>query len=368
MENTNQILNKRKANLVEYFPVEILGQFSGDILNRQKSLAAQGYFASLELAAVVEMWWQKPTGPLILEGEPGTGKTSLAIALQKSENAAFYRIDCHQRTSAEHALYKWNERLQNIYGEMEFKAAEKEQRNITAEEVEGITYKKSFLMFGPVAKAIIEQKPKKVCLINELDKVPQREGFESTLLQALDEFAVTIPEINEVLTAPTGMVPRIIITSNAGNVESGGNETLSFPLLRRGPRYKIETHTLAKQYEIILSKCPTLPREVVADCVLFGEMLRHQHMEKQIGLSEIIAWITILESLKIKTLSREVTRVTLQYLAKTDSDVGKIKKNLNRAFDDTLPRRREDWNPEEALRQEKETDLEIENYLSEHIH
>ncbi|MDQ3685383.1 MAG: AAA family ATPase, partial [Acidobacteriota bacterium] len=70
-------------------------------------LARVDHYVEPQVALSLAFWWDDRRSPLILEGPPGGGKTSLALKVARVKGASFYRLQCHKFLGASEALYSW---------------------------------------------------------------------------------------------------------------------------------------------------------------------------------------------------------------------------------------------------------------------
>ncbi|WP_323985424.1 AAA family ATPase, partial [Prauserella sediminis] len=129
--------------------------------------------------------------PLFCEGEPGTGKTSLAVALSESLGLPLVRLQCHEGIDAAQALYEWDFPRQLLHLRA-LEAAEGGRLNV--DDAEQSLYTERFLLARPLLTAL--RSSPCVLLVDEIDRADDE--FEAFLLQLLDENTVTIPEFGEV--------------------------------------------------------------------------------------------------------------------------------------------------------------------------
>lgn len=295
-----------------------------------KQLATVGYYIDYMTARDVVQWLALRPGPLVLEGPPGGGKTSLAHALQKVYSAPLYRLQCFKGVGAREALYRWDESLQNlakeVYVQREGRLPE------TADELAGIIYQPQMRLPGVFARAMQDPHDHTFILVDEVDKVEADGSTEAMFLQFFDEQIIEVVETHEQLTPHNDLFRHIIVTSNAGVYASSTRESLSHPMLRRGVYKYIPEPDLKRRYAILHSAAPTLPAAVLRDATLFAHHATATTLDKPIALSETKMWVRYLEYLSIEELTPESVRATMTTLVKLNNDVQRLDNNLTRIF------------------------------------
>lgn len=283
-------------------------------------LRQQGYFIDDETSLTGATWLEDRTGPLILEGPPGSGKTSLAKCLAAAKGAPLYRLECYKSLGRREALYSWDERLQEI----ELKR-HVERFGELPEDAASIIYQPRMMVPGVLTRALRDPHPDVFVLINELDKIPEQEAFEALLLEYLDEHAITVPETGERINATAKKPPHTVITSNAGVAGASIRDSLSYPVLRRGKYVYLPDANRNRQYAILRQAAPGLSTSVLQDAVLFVEKASYWEMQKPLALSEMIMWVRTLEWLGVTELTEEVILSSLSDLAKSREDADRLR-------------------------------------------
>ena len=157
----------------------------------QRAMFAQRYIADRSLATTVFLALKRRK-PLLLEGEPGVGKTEIAKVLAAALDTRLIRLQCYEGIDVSTAVYEWNYTRQMLH--IRLMEAEGINRQQELKEIFG----PDFLIKRPLLQAIDTANAKApVLLIDELDR--SDEEFEAYLLELLSDFQITIPEIGTVV-------------------------------------------------------------------------------------------------------------------------------------------------------------------------
>lgn len=167
------------------------------------ALQGTGYLADDGVATAMFLA-MRMRRPLLCEGEPGTGKTSLAAAVAEALGLPLIRLQCHEGIDADQALYEWDYPRQLLHLRALEAAAD---GSVDPDVVERSLYTERFLLARPLLRALTEAPC--VLLVDEIDRADDE--FEAFLLQLLDENAITIPEFGEIKASTP---PIVLLTSN----------------------------------------------------------------------------------------------------------------------------------------------------------
>lgn len=284
---------------------ELLTQFA-TIEDVQRALFAQSYIADRSLATAVFLALKRRK-PLLLEGEPGVGKTEVAKVLAAILDTNLIRLQCYEGIDVSTAVYEWNYTRQMLH--IRLMEAGGTSRQEELKEIFG----PDFLMQRPLLQAIdpANKKPP-VLLIDELDR--SDEEFEAYLLELLSDFQITIPEIG---TIQAKQPPFVIITSNR-------TREIHDALRRRCLYFWIDFPTLEKEYSIVLERVPNVPEQLAKQVCTFVRELRSMDLYKAPGVAETLDWISSLLALHQMELVEGPVRDTLGALLKYQDDVLKV--------------------------------------------
>ena len=272
----------------------------------QRAMFAQDYIADRSLATAVFLAFKRRK-PLLLEGEPGVGKTEVAKVLAGILNTPLIRLQCYEGIDVSTAVYEWNYTRQMLHIRL------MEAGSINRQEELKEIFGPDFLIKRPLLQAIdAENGQAPVLLIDELDR--SDEEFEAYLLELLSDFQITIPEIG---TIKAKEVPVVIITSNR-------TREIHDALRRRCMYYWIDFPTLEKEYSIVMARMPGVPERLAKQVCHFVRELRSMDLYKAPGVAETLDWISSLLALHQLDLVEGPVRDTLGALLKYQDDVLKV--------------------------------------------
>ena len=269
----------------------------------KKEMKKENYICDDPLAFTLYLSMQMEK-PLLLEGEPGVGKTEVAKVMAAVLGRKLIRLQCYEGLDATSTIYEWNYAKQLLkIKSVDVRGPSGHLENVFTEE---------FLIPRPLLMAVRGEE-KVVLLIDEIDRAD--EEFEAFLLEILSDFQVTIPEMG---TVTARHKPLVIITSNRVR-------ELHDALKRRCLYHFIDYPTPEREREIILAKIPDIEATLAKKISRIMATLREQDFYKRPGVAETLDWSQALTILDKDEIDETTMDMTSGCLFKFKEDVKKFK-------------------------------------------
>jgi MoxR-like ATPase len=244
--------------------------------------------------------------PLFCEGEPGTGKTALAVALAQALDVELIRLQCHEGIDAGQALYDWDFPRQLLH----LRALEAGGQ-VDVQQAEASLFTRRFLLARPLLRAL-EASPC-VLLVDEIDRADDE--FEAFLLEVLSEHAVTIPELGEIRASTP---PLVVLTSNR-------TREVHDALKRRCLYHWLDHPDLAREVAILRRRLPQVSQRLAEQVAAAVHRLRDLDLLKPPGVAESLDWAKALDALRRDELDADAAAVTLGAVLKYREDADRVR-------------------------------------------
>jgi MoxR-like ATPase len=243
--------------------------------------------------------------PLLIKGEPGTGKTLLAHAISEALGKQLFTWNIKSTTKAMDGLYQYDTVLRLNDSRFGSKT-----RNI--EKID------DYIKIGKLGEAF-QSESQVVLLIDEIDKADPE--FPNDLLQELDTMEFFIPELNRTLKAKQR--PIVIITSN-------NEKELPDAFLRRCVFHYIDFPDQTLMSKIIQVHYPNLKDTLVSACLSHFYALRALvQLRKKPSTSELLDWIGVLLKAGISENDLKTKLPFIGTLVKKENDLNYVKNCQN---------------------------------------
>jgi MoxR-like ATPase len=254
--------------------------------------------------------------PLLLTGEPGTGKTQLAHHLAYFFKLANPLVFNAQTTStATDLFYKYD-----ALGHFQY------AQNAQSPPLSIEAFEERFIRYEALGEAIRRGK-RCVVLIDEIDKAPR--DLPNDILAAIEQLSFRVAEIGRTFETDTANRPIIILTSNS-------EKNLPDAFLRRVVYYHIKFPNATQLLSILSQKTDNIPTADLSSLIQHFEKIRQLKLKKLPATAELIYWALLLQkmqfpmsklnNLPLSEAEQALLHSSYSVLAKTNEDLESLKK------------------------------------------
>jgi MoxR-like ATPase len=259
--------------------------------------------------------------PLLIEGEPGTGKTELPIQFSKDLNIDLHVYPVGSKSNVEQFVAKFDHVKYLRDSQIEVLNAQRTERGLDPLSSGGRSTEKldDYVLMGPAAKAYSQ--PNSVLLIDEIDKAPRE--FPNDLLFALSHRQFVLPESGKIIEVSEDNMPAIVITSNR-------EQELPTAFKGRCIYHYISFPEPPMMHEIVRKHFPKIEGVLLEKSVSLFYQLRNIGLERAPATREILHWLKYLQHFSLdEALEKVEKKEGMGVLIKSQQDLKKIKLRYN---------------------------------------
>lgn len=259
--------------------------------------------------------------PLLIEGEPGTGKTELPLQFAQERGLELFVYPVGSKSTVDQFVAKFDHVKYLRDSQVEVLNAQREEKGMEGLSTAGRSTERldDYVLMGPGAQAYSTSNS--VLLIDEIDKAPRE--FPNDLLYALSHRKFVLPESGRVVEASEADMPAIVITSNR-------EQELPTAFKGRCIYHYISFPSPEMMAEIVAKHFPTAKEELVSTCIGLFYQLRQLGLERAPSTRELLNWLKYLNTFSVnEALARIESKSGMGALIKTQADLEKIKKQFS---------------------------------------
>lgn len=255
--------------------------------------------------------------PLLIEGEPGTGKTELPIQYAKDQNLDLFVFPVGSKSNVEQFVAKFDHVKYLRDSQVEVLNAQRTERGLDPLSSGGRSTENldDYVLLGPAAKAY--STPHSVLLIDEIDKAPRE--FPNDLLFALSHRQFVLPESGKIIEVSEENMPTIVITSNR-------EQELPTAFKGRCIYHYINFPDATMMHDIVRKHFPVIEGILLEKSVSLFYQLRNIGLERAPATREILHWLKYLQNFSLDEAMTKIDKKEgLGVLIKSQTDLKKIK-------------------------------------------
>lgn len=269
--------------------------------------------------------------PLLIEGEPGTGKTELPLQYAKDKNLDLFVYPTGSKSTVEQFVAKFDHVKYLRDSQVEILNAQREEKGLASKlstSGRNTEHLADYVNKGPAAKAY--STPNSVLLIDEIDKAPRE--FPNDLLYALSHRKFIMPESGEEISISEEDMPAIVITSNR-------EQELPTAFKGRCIYHYIHFPEADTMRDIVAKHYPKIETDIINVALDIFYHLRNIGLERAPTTRELLNWLKYAKTFTTKEAIQKIEKLEgIGTLIKTQSDLEKVQKLLFKSESDYLKR------------------------------
>jgi len=257
--------------------------------------------------------------PLLIEGEPGTGKTELPIQYAADQNLELFTYPTGSKSNVEQFVARFDHVKYLRDSQIEILNAQRDEKGLKTKLSTGGRDSENlqdYVVKGPAAKAY--SSPHSVLLIDEIDKAPRE--FPNDLLYALSHRRFIMPESGQVIEISEEEMPAIIITSNR-------EQELPTAFKGRCIYHYIHFPEADIMREIIEKHHPKVENKIVDVAIDIFYQLRKLGLERAPTTRELLNWLKYIKTFTTEEAVEKIVKLEgIGALIKTQTDLEKLQR------------------------------------------
>jgi len=257
--------------------------------------------------------------PLLIEGEPGTGKTELPLQYAHDNSLEMFVYPVGSKSNVEAFVAKFDHVKYLRDSQIEVLNAQREEKGMDTKLTTGgrsTEQLNDYVNMGPAASAY--SAPNSVLLIDEIDKAPRE--FPNDLLYALSHRKFVLPESGKVIQISEEDMPAIVITSNR-------EQELPTAFKGRCIYHYISFPEPDMMKEIVLKHYPKADNDVIDTSISLFYQLRNFGLERSPSTRELLNWLKYMKQYaKDEAIEKIKALDGLGALVKTQADMERVQR------------------------------------------
>lgn len=260
--------------------------------------------------------------PLLIEGEPGTGKTELPLQYAEQANLDLFVYPVGSKSNVDQFVAKFDHVKYLRDSQIEVLNSQRAEKGLESELTTGGRNTENlndYIVQGPATQSYLS--PNSVLLIDEIDKAPRE--FPNDLLYALSHRKFVMPESGKVVEVSEDEMPAIVITSNR-------EQELPTAFKGRCIYHYIHFPDPETMREIVLKHYPKADDDIIKVAIEIFYQLRKLGLERAPSTRELLNWLKYIQTFAKDESLKMLTNLSgVGALIKTQDDLKRVQRSLN---------------------------------------